>query len=494
MSQKPVFPVVQSMNQPVSQSISQSISQSVSPMAFAPAVPVVVSVPKSRLIDRINTLQWLYLGILALVLLLLWLASAMLSASGAHRQALKIVGRDAAPSVVAAQNIKAALADLDASAANELLAEAGQGQAARQNYEQRRKEIAKALIQAAKNITYGDSEQKPIEDIQIGLGEYEVQIQQARSLHLKNDPQMLVAYRQAAQIMDQTLLRAADELSNVNEGELNRVFDSLVQQNAAGRLGTGFLGLLLLALLLTVQVFIARRCHRRINVGLVASVLLASVGLTTLWLALGRSDAALNTAKRDAFTSVRVLLDARANAFSANGDESRYLLDQANAPYHQMAFEQKTQAILSLPDGVLIENALGMTRGKREVPGFNGFLAKELTNITYAGELDAAEKSAQTFVNYLAIDRNIRELNQNKRRAEAIALCVGIEHGQSNWAFAQFNEALDKTLAINSSGFSTLIDSGLASLDNNEGMTMLLLLAVLGVTVAGLWPRIAEYS
>ena len=100
-----------------------------------------------------------------------------------HRDAVKTIGKDTAPSIIAAQRIKSALADMDANAANEFLGEPGKMPEAVSTYEQRRVEAATALIEAAKNITYGDKEQQPIEAIQVGLGTFEARVQRARDLH-----------------------------------------------------------------------------------------------------------------------------------------------------------------------------------------------------------------------------------------------------------------------------------------------------------------------
>jgi hypothetical protein len=40
------------------------------------------------------------------------------------------------------------------------------------------------------------------------------------------------------------------------------------------------------------------------------------------------------------------------------------------------------------------------------------------------------------------------QLQQSGKHADAIALCVGNNPGQSNWAFEQFKQANQKTLDI----------------------------------------------
>ena len=135
-----------------------------------------------------------------------------------HYDAVKTIGRDAAPSIVSAERIKAALADMDANVANELIAKPGQDQESTQAYEKRRQELSLSLIAAAENITYGESERKPIQTMSYSLGTYEAEVAQARLLHGRGgDTAVLTTYRQANDLMQGTILPAADTLDKVND-------------------------------------------------------------------------------------------------------------------------------------------------------------------------------------------------------------------------------------------------------------------------------------
>ncbi len=70
-------------------------------------------------LQRMNTLQTLWAG-----LYLIWALDAMLLFAAitgvqVHRDAMKTVGKDTAPSIIAAQHIKTSMADMDANVANE---------------------------------------------------------------------------------------------------------------------------------------------------------------------------------------------------------------------------------------------------------------------------------------------------------------------------------------------------------------------------------------
>src|SRR5205823_1740245 len=94
-----------------------------------------------------------------------------------QRHGIKTVGKDTAPSIIAAQHIKAALADMDANVANALLDPPGKNLEAIQTAEERRQEAIKALVAAAENITYGEAERLPIQTLLLTLGTYAAKIQ-----------------------------------------------------------------------------------------------------------------------------------------------------------------------------------------------------------------------------------------------------------------------------------------------------------------------------
>src|SRR5262249_48102099 len=99
--------------------------------------------------------------------------------SGA-RAAMKVVAKDSAPSIIAAQEISYSLADLDANAGNYLLGTKAHQQEALRTIEQRRVTVTAKLVTAAQNITFGDAERVPINTMFDALGRYLELISEAR--------------------------------------------------------------------------------------------------------------------------------------------------------------------------------------------------------------------------------------------------------------------------------------------------------------------------
>ncbi len=113
------------------------------------------------------------------------------------------------------------------------------------------------------------------------------------------------------------------------------------------------LGLALSIALVLVQLFLSRRMRRTLNPALLAATLL-SVGFTFYSFTLLYSEQSeLDLAKSSAYTSVHALLQARAVAYSANSDESRFLLDSPfsadSSTRDLQAFDSKVALLSNAP-------------------------------------------------------------------------------------------------------------------------------------------------
>jgi hypothetical protein len=444
---------------------------------------------------RWNTLQLLKGCRMVMLALDALLLLAVVLGTHVHRDAMRVVGKDTAPSIIDAQHIKTSLAAMDADLANELLVPAGMAPPSPGDYDKRRVEASEALIEAARNITYGDKEKEPIETLQMTTGTYERLAQQARDFEDDGQRPMSVrSYRAAGIVMDGTVLPAADDLDKANNDVLEQTYKDEALHSFGARAFLALSGLLMLLALIATQLYLSQRTRRTLN----PLLLLAS--LLTLWLtvyafaSMGREEHDLKVANEDAFTSVHALWRARATAFSANGNESRYLLDPTDAGEYQNDFVAEANALAHIPQGTppgQVEDAAA--RGAL-TPGFTGYLADELNNITFPGEREAAVKTLVAFERYLAIDAQIRQLERSGQHQRAIELCVGTSEGQSDWAFEQFDNALVATLEINQRAFDSAVNEGLAAVSNLEIKAVITAVLIAGLAFLGLAPRIREYQ
>ena len=430
---------------------------------------------------------WLAFGAVCVSLLILWLvADASINRT---RQAIQTIGKDSVPSIVAAQQIRAYMADMNASSANVFIS-TGDNVQVKQQYDADRSKANDNLISAAQNITYGDAERTPILAITDGLETYSGLIKAARTKGRPNGIKDLLA---ASDLMHSTLIPAADTLDQVNFEHLNTAYEAARARAAATQIGLYASGGLVLAALLVTQIYLMRRTHRVFNLPLaLATVLLVCfvVGLST---ALAAENEDLRATKADCFDSVHALWKARSVADDANADESLYLVNapasqtakQYDAAFHDQA---KKLADVNITDAVVAAAASGAK------PTFPGSLGVELRNITFIGEQAAATETLSDWGKYITLDAQIRALDTSGRQSDAVKLCTGTAPGQSDYAFSQFDAALGKTLGINQDQFDQTVAKAFSGLRPLPLLAAVSVLLILLLTWLGLAPRLREYQ
>ncbi|MGO8671171.1 MAG: hypothetical protein ACLQVD_07405 [Capsulimonadaceae bacterium] len=418
--------------------------------------------------------------------------------------AMKTIGHDSAPSIVMAEKIKAGLADMDADVANELIAPPGQYQDALNAYDADRKQVTDNLVSAAENITYGDAERVPIRNIEEGLGVFEADVAQSRVFHKRGgDPEVLPSYHQATLEMHKVLLPAADALDKANDDMLTKVY---ADQKAVCGTIVGFFwtaGVLLLAALAALQIFLVRRMRRLVNPLLALATLLA-IGFIVFSAASFQEESIhLKVAKEDCFDSIYALWHARAIAYDANAAESRWLLDPSYgsssaaeffANIAKLASFGPSESLNSLADQAAQVHVNANAWANQVPADFKGFLADEMRNITFSGEKEDAINTMRALGTYVAIDTQIRQLENSGKHDDAIALCCGTLPGQSDWAFSQFDTALGSLIDVNQQQFDLAVSRGDSQLLPFAWLTPVACIAIAGLALLGVLPRIREYE
>jgi hypothetical protein len=416
---------------------------------------------------------------------LFWLITA--SVFSGLQDAVRTVGRDTVPSIVAAEKMNVALADINTNLANAILAKDDDSKPSWRTIKEDADAAAHALITAGENVTYGLEEEGPIFTIQSNLPVYFRLIGQARS-RLQSDP--LPDLRVASDLMQQTIMPAGFALDEANFRHLTAAYDAhRTSQTAAFMallIGIGVLG----AFLIGVQIDLTRRTRRIINLPLIAATALLALSGLYLLVAFTVANDELRAAKQDSFDSIHALWKGRAVAYDANAEESLYLLERGSLQQgHQDAFLQKSARLLSGPSAA---EAVAQANARR-YKDIKGFIGDELNNITYPGEREAALELLSTFVDYMDIDRKIRDFERAGRHAEAFALCVGTQPGQSDWAFQRFDKALGKVLDINERFFASQVAGAFSYLSWIPWVVPAVALVVALLAWFGLQPRISEY-
>ena len=458
-----------------------------------------MSKPTQNIGKRFNTPQ-----ILRSSLYVVWGASCLflvvsIAGVNSQRQAIKTVGKDAAPSILTAQQLRDSFADIDASLANELLLDPVKDrQQLTQvfaDFEKNRKKIADRLVAAAKNITYPE-EEKILQTLQLKGSEYFLKLQEARNARKRNDNvEALTMYRSAAEIVDRDILPQAEQLERVNSQALETTYNSQSTYNGAISLFVALIGLVTIGILAIMQIFLYQRMRRILNLPLLGATAIAILFLGYTLNAIVSASVNLKVAKEDAFDSIYSLRQARALSYMANADESRYLLDTANKDKHERAFNSKIAKLVTLPPGgqslTDLIKSIPTTAGdqKFQLSGFTGFYAEQLKNITFEGELAVTVDTLRKLDNYLQIDTEIRQLARSGKLAEAIALCTG----RLNDVFEEYKAANEKVRLINEQAFAAKIGAGNERLNNFEIIALTSIGSIAILTLFGLRPRLAEY-
>jgi hypothetical protein len=300
--------------------------------------------------------------------------------------------------------------------------------------------------------------------------------------------------------MRTVILPAARSLTSANAAALSSAYQAKRSAALQGVAWLLVLGLVLVAVLIGLQIYLARRCRRLLNPAL-ALASLAAVVLTILGaVGLGEQATHLRVAKVEAFDSILALTEARAVSYDANADESRFLVDPGRAAFYQQSFLAKSDELVDLPGvGIFhydaaLATAMAAYRANNADVRFGGYLGAEFRNITFVGERAAAQNALATYQVYERDDRHIRALNARGNLRGAIAFDTSYATGNSNWAFTQYDNALVSVITINQNAFNAAIAAGQQGLRGWTGLIpAITVLLILALVLAGVRPRLVEY-
>ncbi|GAA1018784.1 hypothetical protein Aple_026100 [Acrocarpospora pleiomorpha] len=428
------------------------------------------------------------------------LLSALMAVGLGHAEdGLRSIGHTAGPQVVATADLYFALSDMDTQVATVLLAgdESGTGrQAALDRYDQRRAQAGSAVLQAA-DLARGDATgQMTVRAVLDGLGRYERLAARALLLdeqarHAPGPPSRpaLDVYRQATDLMRLDLLPKAYNLTLDSGTIVRHAYADESSAVLAGRFWVALGGALVVAVLVVLQVFLARRFRRVINPALLAATVVVGVLTVAGVLVLQRASDELRTAKEDGFDSVLVLSRARAIGNSLHGDESRYLLDPQRADTYEQVYLDKSQSVLYVPGGNLDKYYAAVDLSVAAFPGkadFLGFYGSEADRVTLPGQREALAKVLTHYQQFQQGDRQMRQFATTGKDRDAVRAATGT-------SFGAYDGALVELTALHRQAFDAAVAAGDRALD---GWNLLLpgaALAAALLILVGVRPRLAEY-
>jgi hypothetical protein len=133
------------------------------------------------------------------------------------------VGMDTVPSIIAAQNIKATLANAHSNAMNAMVTNEKLGGKFWNLYRSDLNSLHSQLVDASKSITYGDEERVPLTTISSNISAYEYTVGGA----VANGAEISVdQFMEANRLMQQKILPASTALNRVNLSQLESIYNS----------------------------------------------------------------------------------------------------------------------------------------------------------------------------------------------------------------------------------------------------------------------------
>jgi hypothetical protein len=398
-----------------------------------------------------------------------------------------VVGKDAAPSIVAADHLQALAASADANALNAVVTHSAPDAYSWSQYRKDIRASYEELTTASQYTTYGFEQIGPIQTMASMLSEYDNemgQLQVQTAANLATNP--IAGHT----ILVQNILPERLALVQTDYSHLNQKYAA--HRDAIGPLMAlvWIAFLLLLGVFVGTQVYLFRHTQRIINLGYATATVITLGCMIFMLAAFSVGESQLAMAKQQSFDSINALWSVRATAFIMNADESLYVLDAQNPQtlaavegdfthyQHQIVAIDPQQAVADAKKGV----------------AFKGYLGQQLSHMTYPGEGDAVRAAIQTFANYIAIDQQVRQLLAAGNVQQAQSLVLGFNPGQAALAFTQFDSSVWNAIDINQFQFDQQIDNAFGRLGPVPYVLGVALLAIIVATIFGMKPRLDEYT
>lgn len=446
-------------------------------------------------------------AVLAIVAMAMLAGGLALWAAASISEAARTIGKDAEPSVALALRMAATLGDMDAAALGDSLTDGGATTGTSRRFNDGVEQLSADLVEAARNVTYGEAEAAPLRELQRGLAMYERAVDEVRAVG--DNPWLLSRRVQwASRVEREFAVPPALALAQANASVLEDRY-SAYRATSLVLGGVTVLAMgVLIAAMLGAQLWLLHRTHRVVNPALAVATVVAAAVAVWFGVAVLTERADLRAAKVDAYDSLSVLFQAKSVANALRADMSLWLLDEAE---RQAAASRMTGAARALigvdlasPQALrglmeALDRALALEQQGQAgqaiaaTPHAEGLLGTELNNITFGvAERQAATDSVRRLVDALSVVAAVQALEQRRLHSEAVGKWLDGRSGGAA-AFSAIEEALDRTIAVNQGEFDRRVASASGTAAAMPVVTSLGMLVVALLSTGGLWLRLREY-
>ncbi|ONH23431.1 hypothetical protein BL253_33045 [Pseudofrankia asymbiotica] len=399
---------------------------------------------------------------------LMW--AAAFAAVVVRDHAVHAVSADAGPAFAAAQRLHADLSAADATIASAVLAGPVEPPEQRRAYDE---SIALAegelrtLARAGGTAEAGD----PLDTLHRQIPAYTGLIGQARA----NNRQGYVvggAYLQkASQLMQQTILPAADSLAASSAEEVDDRYRRATSSVHVVLVSVA--GVVSLAALAAVQVWLFRRTHRRLNLGLLLATACVLVIFAVTLGAFSAERARMLEGRDHGFVPMSEIAQARVLGLRAWGDESLSLIARGDGA----ALDADADAVAAR----LGYTPKGDPTGSGVLPAVTAYLSGEGFR---GGDLAALWRSYQT--TSWTVRSGVKDAG-GFNGARELALVDGAA------AFKRFDDAAEAALRTSQQRFDDRLSAAGDRLRGLEAVVIVLSVLAAAAVLAGIQPRINEY-
>ena len=391
------------------------------------------------------------------------------TAASARGDAARAVGLEAAPELVAAEDLYGSLADADATASIIFLKAGQESNALRNRYARDLRDAGNHLAALAQDVGRAPGERGALATIANRLPIYAGYVETAHANGRLGYPIGEAYLKKASSLMRDQMLPAATTLYEHAATRLDEEYGSGTSTTEIVLVVVA--GLALLALLIGVQLFVTRHSNRILNVGLVGATVLVVIMFGWTLVRFVSAQNSLVDAQRKGSDAVQLLSAARILTLQAQADENTTLIERGGGDAYVQDFNR-------------VMHRLGGSDGR------GGLLGDAREVAARTGSEASLDPITNDFVTLRQMHRDIRNTDDAKAEyAAAVSKATGDEADlvtRLDDAFAvqiaSAEQRLDNHATDARSGFGVLA----------VGIPLLLVLAGL-LALIGLQRRITEY-
>ena len=433
--------------------------------------------------------QRIVAGMVVVATCLMASAGVVVAVVPAWQASVRVIGFETEPSIAAALRMRTALSDMDADALSDAVADNGSAIATSNSYREAAATLDGLLLDTGKvaGSTGMDGTKKAlVTEMQRFLRLYSEALGEARWAGFSAGYLGATRAKWASQLLNSAVRPPAEELDAVSSDALNREFQAF-SANAGTRVAelAGIAAVPLLCLL-ALQLSLAHRSRRVLNVPLAAATLVAAVTAGWLVFSAVRVQDDVRTAWQNDFGTVYGLQYARMNAHDIRAKRALWLFD----PTTREAADSDTADLVELllgiprpprpgappvvdigrPSSGLFGNLLDWTGGLRDSHG-------------------SLERARELLVTYLQTGDTMHKLEKAGRHVEAADFGLGTAPDQGGTVFRAMEGALADALSATEARFAAHVEDALRLTEAMpaaalEGFGLAMLLALFG-----LWQR-----